>query len=255
MRGRTLQVIIFCILFVTCSSGVYALNLLGPPTAELEQGQFEFGIEHSYSRFGLDFDFTGGTAPMPDFGQNIMKMNTTCGSLAYGITESIEGFASAGWTGIVNTEHQRLDVDGKIYGGGARVTLQEYYLVKWGVLVQANVVRTDGTWYRPHWFGDWYGNIDMDYYQIIVAGGANYQLSDYAFMYGGPFCYYLDGRTEYRELSPYPGFIEKYDIENKSMFGYYLGLKMLVATDMSLSLEYQRTSHDNMLACGLAWKF
>jgi hypothetical protein len=255
MRGRTLQVIIFCILLETCSSDVYALNLLGPPTAELEQGQFEFGLEHSYSRFEMDFDFTGGTAPMPDFEKKRMKMNAICGSFAYGINESVEGFASVGWTGIVNTEHQRLDVDGRIYGGGAKITLQEYYLVKWGILVQANIVRTDGSWYRPHWFGDWYGDTEMNYYQIIAAGGANYQLTEYAYMYGGPFCYYLDGEQKYEELWPISGFIEKYDLQNKKFFGYYFGMQMLVATDMSLSLEFQSTSHDNMLACGLAWKF
>ena len=255
MRGRTLQVIIFCILFELCGTSVYALNLLGPPTAELKQGQFEVGLEHSYRRFGMDFDFTSGTASMPDFGKSRMKMNAISGRFACGITDSIEGFASVGQAGIVNTEQQRLDVDGTIYGGGAKVTLQEYYLVKWGVLVQANIVRTDGTWFRPHWFADWYGDTEMNFYQIIAAGGANYQLADYAYVYGGPFCYYLDGEQEYEELWPAQGFIEKYDINSKSIFGCYVGFNLLVANNMALSIEYQRTSHDNMAACGFAWKF
>ena len=255
MRARILKVVIFCILFQMYGSGVYALNLLGPPTAEVKQGRFELGFDHSYSRFAADFDFTDGTSSMPDFGNNRMKMNATCNSFAYGFTDSIEGFASVGNAGIVDEEHQRLNVDGSTYGGGAKITLQEYYLVKWGVLVQANFVDLDGTWYRPHWFGDWYGDAEMNFYQIIAAGGANYQLSDYAFMYGGPFCYYLDGEVEYEEFWPVSGFIEKYDLNNKSIFGWYVGLKMLIETDMTVSIEYQRTSHDNMLACGLAWKF
>ena len=113
MRARILKVVIFCILFQMYGSGVYALNLLGSPTAELKQGQIEFGFEHSYSRFAVDFDFTGGTSPMPDFGNNRMKMNTTYNSFAYGFTDSIEGFATVGKAGIVDEEHQRLNVDGQ----------------------------------------------------------------------------------------------------------------------------------------------
>ena len=255
MRVRVLKVIIFCILFVMCNSGVYALNLFGPPNAELEKGQFEYGLEHSYSRRAMDFGYDSGTGNMPNFGNNIMRMDTIYSRLSYGFSEKIEGFASAGWARIVDKEHQRIDVDGRIYGVGAKYTLSEYYLVKWGVMVQADIVRTDGTWYRPHSYGDWYGDVDLNYYQILVAGGANYQLSKTAFMYGGPFCYYLDGRAEYKEQWPYPGWIEKYDLENKSMFGWYVGMQMLIRTDIGLNLEYQRTSHDNMLACGFLWKF
>jgi len=255
IRSRTIKVIIFCVLFEMCGSGVYALNLLGPPTAELEQGQFEYGLEHSYSRLGMDFDFAGGTAAMPDFGSHATRMDTVYSRFSYGFTEKVEGFASAGWARIIDKEHQRIDVDGRIYGFGAKITLQEYYLVKWGLLLQANIVRTDGTWYRPYSPNGWFGDADMNYYQIIAAGGVNYQVTKKAFMYGGPFCYYLDGQLEYDEIWPLSTWTEKYDIRNKSMFGYYVGLNWVIANDIALNFEYQTTSNDNMLVCGFAWKF
>jgi hypothetical protein len=183
-----------------------------------------------------------------------MKMDTLSGRIGYGVKESIEGFAYMGWARILNSEDsQRLDADGRVYGLGAKVTFWEYYLVKWGALVQAGLTSTDGTWsrYRYNWIGD----ADVDFMHILIAGGANYQLTESLYMYGGPLWYYLDGEKEYKEISPDPEWYENYDFKNKSMFGVYIGLQMDIPANAKLNFECQKTCHDNMLALGVVWKF
>lgn len=252
MRVNTFKSVICCIVMGICCSKVFALNLLGPPTAELSKGQFEFTLEHSHSRFALDFDYTGGSGVMADFKRSRMKMDNIAGRIGYGINDNIEGFAYLGWAQVINSESSsRLDADGSLYGLGAKFTFLEYYLVKWGAQIQANLTKTDGSWSRPNWTGD----VDVDFMQIILAGGINYELTRYASMYGGPFCYYLSGEKEYVEISPIPGWFEKYDFKNRTNIGFYVGLQMDVPTDAKLNFEYQKTAHDNMLSLGLAWRY
>lgn len=251
MRQRILQSFVVCLVVGMYCSSVFALNLIGPPTAELSKGQLELGLDYSYSKFGLDFDFSSGSGFMPDFSREKMKMDTMTGRLGYGFSETVEGFARLGSARIRNSEYgQRLDVDGTNYGFGAKVTFLEYYLVRWGIQAQVNLVDTEGEWSGWGWTGD----ADVKFMQILVTGGPNYDLTDTVSMYGGPLLYLLNGEKEYTETSPTPGWSEKYDIENMSNFGGYIGLQMDLPADTELSLEYQITSDDGIFALSFVWR-
>ncbi len=251
MRMRVLQLKWICFVVGICCSNVFALDMLGPSNAELSEGHWEFGADYSYSKLGLDFDFKSGSAAQSDFSVVEMKMQTISGRVGYGISDSFEVFTRLGSTTIKESENNRkLDLDGYNCGFGAKATILEYYLLKFGIQAQANWFDTNGDWTRLARTGD----ADIKLLQIFIAGSANYQLMDSLFMYGGPFVYLEDGEQKYKELSPTPGLSEKYDISNKTYIGGYIGFRVHLPAELKLNLEYQITSTDDVVALGLVWR-
>ena len=253
MRVKTLKTAVVYLFVGMCCSNVIALNLMGPPNAELEKGQWELGAEYTHSEFALDFDFTSGSIPNPDFTKDEMKMDLISGRVGYGITETIEGFARIGSASIENKEDgEDFSGDGIVYGVGGKVTLAQQQKIKWGVHAQINWINdVDGEWTGPGWAGD----AETNLIQVLVSAGPNYQLTDYLSLYGGPFFYYLDGEKEYTETTPTPGEYEKYDLSNPSEFGGYIGAQIDLPENFNLTVEYQFTGDDNILGIGLAWKY
>ena len=243
------MLIVACLLVGFCCSNVFALNLMGPPNAELSEGQLGYGVEYSLSELAMDFDFSSGPVVMADFSRDEMEVDSLSGRLGYGVSDNIEGFFRIGMADIYSDERgTKYDGDGTFYGFGAKVTLKEEEKITWGLQVQANMADTDGDWSAND--GSWTGDSTVEFMEIVVAVGPNYQLNDTTSIYGGPFWYMLDGEKTYTA----PGEYERYDVENQSSFGGFVGLQIDVPTDAKLNLEYQLTGDDNIMGLNLIWR-
>ena len=254
MKKKTLALVVVCLVVGMCCSNVFALNLMGPPNAGLSKGQWEFGADYSMSEFALDFDFnSSNTITYPDKTRDKMKMDDISGRIGYGIKEWVDGFVRFGMADIKNSEDgEKYDGDGTSYGVGANFTIHEQEDLEWGVQAQVSWVDTDGEWSDAG--AAWVGDADVKFMQIVVALGPNYQIKEGLSIYGGPFWYLLDGEKKYKETSPSAGDWEKYDLENKSDFGGFVGVQVDLHENVVLNIEYQLTSDDNIFAVGAVWR-
>jgi hypothetical protein len=204
----------------------------------------------------MDFDFSKGSSTEPDFSRDEMEVDSLSGRLGYGFSETVEGFFRIGTADIYSEEtdetglESEYDGDGMFWGLGAKVTLDEQEDIIWGLQVQMNMVDTDGDWNATG--GSYAGDSDVEYMEIIVAVGPNYQFNDTMSVYGGPFWYMLDGEKTWDDASSTAW--EEYDVENQSDFGGFVGLQMDVLTDAILNLEYQLTGDDSIMGLNLVWK-
>lgn len=100
-----------------------------------------------------------------------------------------------------------------------------------------------------------------------IAFGPTYQLTKSISLYGGPFFHFIDGRIKgkYNEsgvfaVMPTPISFDyrsdyRYDIDESSIFGGYLGAQIDVAKDISFNIEYQHTAFADALGMNLLWRF
>ena len=252
MAKKTLTLVAVFLLVGLYCSDVFALSPMGPPTAELSKGQYDAGVDYSYSRLCIDFDFKSGSGPMPDFTKHKVKTEMLTAQIGYGITDSWEGFFRIGGARAKSSEDmEKHKADGLILGFGTKVTLLEDDRLKWGGLFQANWAWLDGKASGVGWSGD----MDLDIIQIQLAVGPTYQLTDRVSIYGGPFWYYLDGEKKYKEELPTPGSREKYNLINCSDFGGYVGVHFDISENTFWNIEYQFTDDDSTIGTGIVWSF
>ncbi len=260
MGKRTAALAGVLLLAVLWSSDVLALNPMGPPVAGLSKGQLEAGVDYSYSQFGLDFDFQSGSGPMPDFSEDNMKMDILAARFGYGITKSIEALARVGGARVRMAEDdERFSGDGVVFGLGGKVTFLERDKINLGGLVQADWIRTDGDWSGTDLGGEeeiyWEGDVDLNIMELHIAVGPRYEWKDWLAIYGGPFWYYVDGEKKYVETVGSPGWREKYDLEASSDFGGYIGAQVTLPSHVGMTVEWQKTSDDDVLGFGAVWRF
>jgi hypothetical protein len=248
MEKKMLTLVAVLLLAGLCCSDAFASSPMGPPTTGLEKGQLDLGVDYSYSKLCIDFDFCKGTGPMPDFTKHSFKMDNITGRLGYGITDSWEGYLNLGAArGRASEDMERHSADGIAFGGGTKITFHEDDKLKWGGLFQARWVDMDGDASGPGWTGD----LELEIMQLQLAIGPTYELMECLSVYGGPFWYYLDGEKEYEE----PGWYEEYDMSNCSDFGGYIGALINLSSNANLNIEFQMTEHDEVLGVNFAWLF
>lgn len=254
MEKKRLTIVAVFLLFGLYCFAAFALSPMGPPKAELLKGQYNVGVDYSYSQLCMDFDFKSGSGPMADFTKNKFKTDMVTGKIGYGITDSWEGFFRIGAARTRSAENmERHNADGLTWGLGTKVTLCEDDNVTWGGLVQANWARLDGE-AKGYSGGGWSGDMDLNIMQIQLAVGPTYELTECVSVYGGPFWYYLDGEKKYREKVGTPGWREKYDLGNCTDFGCYVGVHFDISEDTFWNIEYQFTEDDSAIGTGIVWR-
>ena len=70
-------VAVFLLVGLYCSDA-FALSPMGPPTTGLLKGQYDVGVDYSYSKLCIDFDFKEGDHAFPGTfcpGQDYKKEN------------------------------------------------------------------------------------------------------------------------------------------------------------------------------------
>src|SRR4030042_5305900 len=279
-----------------CSAGALATTM-GPPAAGLDAGQFSIGLDYSTNDIGVDIDgketslygmkiYLGDEKTADQEvteGPEKFKLSDEIGSdivfanLGYGVSDKLEVFLRLGAADI-----DMVDMDGGddfAYGFGAKATFYEEGKVKLGALFQMTWASADGdldaedVHIRDEKEGidevleDVPGTWDIDYYQLKVAVGPTYELTEGCSIYGGPFYHLVSGDLErkYSYVDTYDAGVfsveERYsqkmsgDIEESSSFGVYIGAQVDLAANLPIAVEYQLTGDTDVIGASLVYRF
>ena len=241
-------------LVVLCAANAVAFDLMGPPTAQLKQGQFSLGAEYVRSETDVDVDnFVVGGVSFGSFTEDDFKSNKVYSNFGYGMSDNWEVFLRLG-----ATDSERSDFEFAI-GGGTKITLSESEdgKVKWGVLAQLSWVTLK--------LDDESGFIgatpvsltgqEVDILEIQIAFGPEYKIKENVSIYGGPFLHFIEGDYDATATVSGTPFGVSADIEEDSIFGGYIGAKIALFDETSLNVEYQFTGGGQALALVMRWKF
>ena len=254
-------------------SAALALDPMGPPTADLRQGQFEEGIEYSYGT--MDLKLNDGTwieqldGVFYDSGNadsltiKNFKTNKAYFNLGYGIIDGLDVFLRLGATTATFGDSIWEDAEkfenhaNFTVGCGIKATFYEHDNLKLGGLFQANWTEFDGQLNAAHWAAADF--VEMSVTEIQVAVGPTYKLADHISIYGGPFFHFVVGDLddEFNEVSGGGLLTSKYswDIDESLIFGGYIGAQVDIAENFSFNIEYQQTAAADALSAGFVWRF
>jgi len=271
--GYTRSIWFLSLVLMVGGSSAFALDPMGPPTAGLKQGQFKEGVEYSYGT--MDFKLNGGKwiehldGAFFDLGEaspltlKDFKTKKAYFNLGYGITDNLEAFlrlgvASAEFGDSIWEDAETFDSGTEFaVGCGIKATFYEEDNLKFGGLFQANWAEFDGELNASHWAAADF--VEMNITEIQVAVGPTYKLEDRVSIYGGPFFHFIVGDLddEYSEVSGSGLLTSRYswDIEERSIFGGYIGAQVDIAENSSLNIEYQHTASADAVSVSLIWRF
>ena len=224
---RTVTIVIM--LLALCSQA-YALSFMGPPKAELNQGQYNLGIDYTFSE--MDVELSGLGVSWTEE----IEANMLFGTYSYGISDGWEGFARLGFA---NVEADDFDGDNEFaYGFGTKVTFSEQGAISWGALFQIGWFEGDETVtaFVPG-FGVITANQEIDAYEIQLSVGPTYEVDDLK-IYGGPFLHFIDGDYDIDIVGGGSG---SFDLEQESVFGGYIGISKDLTENANIGVEFQYT--------------
>lgn len=273
-EGILSSVFIFLIVGLSGTTAV-ALDPMGPPSTDIEHGQFSIGAEFSHS--DTDLELTNGVwteyldGVFYDWGDAVdlkikdLEVNKGYLRLGYGISENCEAFfrmggSSAEFGDSIWEDSEEFESRAEpSLGFGVKATLFDGGNFKFGGLLQTNWAGFDGKLNASHWAGSDFVEIDM--VEVQIAAGVTLMLSDNVSIYCGPFAHFIDGDLDdtFSAVDTGTGGLltskYKWDIEEDSTFGGYLGAKMELSENCSLNMEFQHTSAADAFGMGIAWRF
>lgn len=264
-------------------SNVFAMDLLGPPTADLEKGMFRGGIEYSSSKMDLEL-IEGNTnryrngellysGPVTSLTIEDFKANTLYAALGYGIIENYEAFLRMGAVNAKFSDSQE-DFDSEFnfaMSAGAKATFYEGFDWKIGGIFQINWAEMDGelessssSIFQPQF-------VEISTAEMQIAMGATYMYSDRVSIYGGPFAHFISGDFDYTftqitetidDTGEFTRIFENFDTGETSWeinegpnYGVYIGAQVKFAKNYSANIEYQYSSNVNVFGANVMIRY
>jgi len=255
-------------------SNVYALDMMGPPTAELEKGMISGGIEYTYS--SMDFDLIEGQANIyrngEFYGSGIVEsitikdfqVNTLYAAVGYGIVENYEAFVRMG---VANGKfgdslwEEREEFNNKYnfaVGAGLKATLYKGFAWKIGGLFQINWIELDGEIDSSSWDISQPQFAKISTTEMQIAIGAKYLWTRRISVYGGPFAHFISGNFDYeftRITNDFDTGEYSWEINEGPTYGGYLGAQIEIAKNCSANIEYQHTSNANVFGANIMMRY
>lgn len=261
-------------ILVLGGSNVFAMDLLGPPTAGLEKGMFRGGLEYSFS--SMDMDLIEGKGIIFRVGESPVsgtvasetikdyEVNTLYATVGYGVFENCEAFlrmgaAKATFGDSLWGEGEEFDsnIDLAI-GCGVKATFYEGFDWKIGAIFQINRSELDGEIDSSSWTIPQPNFVEISTTEMQLALGATYMYSRRLSIYGGPFAHFISGNFDYDFIRV----AENVDTGNFSWkindgptFGGYIGAQIEIAENFSGNIEYQQTSNASVLGAGVMMRY
>jgi hypothetical protein len=227
---KKVVVITIVVLF---ASQAWALTFMGPPTSDIQQGQFGFGFDYAQSE--ADIEIEGVSGILTD-----VEVDTYFARLIFAIADGAELSARLGIDEIEDLGNEFA------WGVGVKATLVESASLNWGALFQLTGLYGDET----DTVGGFAITGDFDVYEYQVAVGPTLKV-DQLSVYGGPFFHFITGDVDIRIL----GTTLSYDLEQESEFGGYGGLSWQMDDNTSLAVEYQATGDADAIGISLVHRF
>lgn len=246
MNRRFLAVTSLCILS-GCVTVAFAAGPLGPPTASLKQGQSGIAVE--YARSGADWEVTGRTI---DGTMSSVKSNMFIAQPAYGLTDDWEIYALLG---VSDTEWKDFDGGYEFaYGFGTKITFEKTENTAWGLLfeLQWNKSGDSGTMNLTDVNAASANySVNVTYYDITVALGPTWKITEDLRLYGGPFFYVLEGDIDVEGASV----DASSDLSEQTLFGGYIGAEFDLCPRSSWYGEFRFTGDTWTFGTGVEWRF
>ena len=246
-----MRAVTIVIMLLALCSQAFGLTLMGPPKANLEQGQFSAGVDYSFSETDVEVSGLGLTETLKDAETNMIFAN-----FGYGIVPNLEAFVRLGAS---KTKFEDFSGDTEFaYGFGIKTTFAQEGDLTWGGLFQMswlNSEDTDTLFFEGHTIT---GKQEFDVYEIQIAVGPTYKYNNISF-YGGPFLHLVNGDYDWSGTVTGPivngtGSFS-FDVEEESKFGGYIGLDAELNENVNWVIEYQMTDDAHSISTGLRWKF
>jgi hypothetical protein len=286
MEKRMLLFGVVVVVVSLCSSNALATTL-GPPVAGLDAGKFSIGFDYS----NTDIDYDGSSKSTEEWRASgisgaltetdkskfdgSIESNMYLADLGYGVTDKLEVDVLLGMADLSVDD----GFDGGndfAYGFGVKGSFYEEANLKVGVLFQMvwgssdddfkDVVDIPGTGESVYTTG----SVDIDYYQLKLAVGPSYKLTEGISIYGGPFYYLFSGDFDSKVVGQVndiaipgePGthdvtYLDKEsgDLDEDSNFGGYIGAQIDITEKLPVSFEYQFVSGGGVFGASLLYRF
>jgi hypothetical protein len=271
-----MKIKLFLVMGLLCflSAQTFALNFMGPPTAELNQGQWSVGYNYSYSVQDLDKTrqnwslINDGVVTSTGEGQlriEDLSVQRHYVGINTGFTDWWEIYTRLGFSDVKGDIHW-LDVDSKAaynfdndfaWGWGTKITFKKSDTIAWGASLHMNWLdtstsKTEGA----SGSGPWRDTVRIDTYDTLLAVGPTIDMGGWK-LYGGPFYYSLAGDYEHERDFFELNLVEREDarIEEDSSFGVFVGAVVDLNENSDLTAELSFTSDGWALGAGVAKKF
>ena len=266
-----MKIRLFLVMGLMCflCTQAFALNFMGPPTAELNQGQWSVGYNYSYSVQDLDKTkqdwFLENDGVVTSTGKGELRIEDLTVQRHYvgincGFTDWWEIYARIGFSDVKGDIHW-LGVDSKTgynfdndfaWGWGTKITFKKSDTVAWGASLHMNWLDTstsktgDGS----------KDTVSIDTYDTLLAVGPTIDMGGWK-LYGGPFYYSLAGDYEYERNFFELKLVEREDanIQESSDFGAFVGAVVDLTENSDLTAELSFTSDGWTIGAGIAKKF
>lgn len=272
------SVLVLGLLAIAMSSNALGAGFLGPPTAEMQKGQW--GIGYNYTYIDTDFDKTTMTeyiyldgtlneASSERMHAEDIKIHRHYGTIAYAVADWWEAYVQLGvadvkmktryegerWTGI------NFDND-FAWGWGTRLTFHEQPNTRWGFSAQMNWLDTDADAPFMDSLDDttYTGQTDVSFetYDLLLAVGPTVDMGGWI-LYGGPFYYYLSGDydLDITALSGGGSVLTEdahADLEEDSNFGGFIGAQFDLWENAGMTTEFSFTGAGWAAGAGLMWR-
>ena len=262
MEKKILLLAVVICMICLCSSQVFALDFLGPPASTLLKGQTSVGLAYLSGQMDLDADIeiTGGEGTVHKGELDGVKQQRAFVDVSHGIDDNIDIFGRIGGSRLEIHEDllfygEDIIFDGDMglaLGGGIRGTIYEQNGTKFGAVGVFNWSETEDQ--RQALFGSAYSSAEIEYYEVVIAGGVVHPVAPNVNVYGGPFFYWVDADIEGKGYY-WPGAKIDGDIEEDGNIGGYLGALFDITDNWSLAAEFQYADGASGFGVNAIWTF
>jgi len=242
-----------------CSSQVFALDFLGPPASSLLKGQASIGVAYLSGQMDLDFDAKAGGSSYKGEVDGA-KQQRAFVDLSCGLIDNVDIFGRIGGSRLEMHEYALFAQGDAIFdgdmglalGGGLRATIYEQNGTKFGAVGLFNWSETEDQ-RQAYISGQPYTSAEIEYWEVMLAGGVVHPVASNVNVYGGPFLYWLDGEVEGKGTgSPVK---LRDDIEESGNIGAYMGALFQITDNWSLAAEFQWANGASGFGVNGIWRF
>jgi hypothetical protein len=280
------RVAVLGLLVAIISVSALGSGFMGPPTAELEQGQFSVGYNFMYSDTDYDtMQITVLDSWIPEGGTPVsisrpgakikfgdVKVQRHYATISYGAAKWWEVYVQLGGADLKGKAKYPAETFSTDFGSdfawglGTKVTFCDQGNVRWGTSVQMNWLdsSTSSNFSEVVGAGIESGieTTSFDTFDLLIAVGPTVDMGGWK-LYGGPFYYYVSGDYQFEQngSSSSPGYSETFlwresgDIEADSNFGAFIGTQLPLSDNVDMTAEFTFTGDSWAVGTGVTFKF
>lgn len=251
------------LLVAIMSVSASGVGFVGTPTAGLEKGQWNVGVNYTYMSMDLSkTKFAGteaGTALSTKLSINDNKIQRYYAGVGYGVTDVWEAYVQLGIadvkarmiTDVPGDTESGYNFDNNFaWGWGTRYTFYEQDTVRWGASLQMN-------WLDTSWDdkgAGWKTTFDYADYDLLIGVGPTADMGGWN-LYGGPFFYMISGDLDVKGIDEDGATKLSCDLEADSNIGGFVGAQCTVMEKYDITTELSFTSDGWAIGAGIAMPF